>query len=101
MPIRSNISSDGKQLVIRVNGRFDFNMAQAFKEVFEKQKIAPKAYVVDLENSDYLDSAALEMLLALREHAGGDNANISIINCPAELKKILITTKLSELITVK
>ena len=34
-------------------------------------------------------SLSLGMLLLLREHAGGDQANIQIVHCQPEVKKIL------------
>ena len=101
MTIKSSISSDGKELVISVHGRFDFSALQVFRNAYESQEVQPKAYVVDLKESDYLDSSALGMLLALRDHAGGDSANIRIVNCNPDVKKILIITKLDELFTVQ
>ena len=53
-----------------------------------------------MNESDYLDSSALGMLLALRDYAGGDSASISIVNCNPDIKKILIITKLDELFSV-
>ena len=57
-------------------------------------------FIVDLEKSTYIDSSALGMLLALRDHAGGDKAKILITNCSEDIKKILSITKLDELFTV-
>ena len=61
----------------------------------------PKAYVIDLKESDYLDSSALGMLLALRDYAGGDEANIRIVDSNPDVKKILVITKLDELFVVE
>ncbi len=101
MAIKSAISSDGQELVISVQGRFDFSSLQLFRNAYEGQHGNPKSYTVDLKESDYLDSSALGMLLALRDHAGGDSANIRIINCNPDVKKILVITKLDELFTVE
>ena len=101
MTIKSNISSDGKELTIQVQGRFDFSSLQLFRNAYENQDGQPKTYVVDLKESDYLDSSALGMLLALRDHAGGDSSNIKIVNCTPDVKKILVITKLNELFTVE
>jgi len=97
MSITSNLSGDGQELQIKVVGRFDFSSLQLFRNSYEKVAPKPKGYVVDLKESDYLDSSALGMLLALRDHAGGDTANIKIINCNPDVKKILVITKLDEL----
>lgn len=101
MAIQSNISSDGQELIIHVQGRFDFSSLQMFRNAYENQERQPKSYVVDLKESDYLDSSALGMLLALRDHAGGDTSSIRIVNCNPDIKKILVITKLDELFTVE
>jgi len=91
------LSADGQELTIRVSGRFDFSSLQLFRNAYEKANQKHKTYIVDLKESDYLDSSALGMLLALRDYAGGDEANIRIINCNNDVKKILVITKLDEL----
>lgn len=101
MAIKSAMSTDGQELTISVQGRFDFSSLQLFRNAYENQEGHPKSYVVDLRESDYLDSSALGMLLALRDHAGGDSSNIRIINCNPDVKKILVITKLDELFTVE
>lgn len=97
MSITSTTTADGKELLIRVEGRFDFSALQNFRNAYEKLDKRVERYVIDLKDSDYLDSSALGMLLALRDYAGGDNANIRIINCKPDVKKILVITKLDEL----
>lgn len=101
MAIKSTMSSNGQELTISVQGRFDFSSLQMFRNAYESQEEQPKTYVVDLKESDYLDSSALGMLLALRDHAGGDSASIRIVNCNPDVKKILVITKLDELFTVE
>ncbi len=101
MAIKSTLSPDGQELIISVKGRFDFSSLQMFRNAYENQEVQPKLYVVDLKESDYLDSSALGMLLALRDHAGGDSSNIRIINCNVDIRKILSITKLDELFTVE
>ena len=51
--------------------------------------LAIYAYVVDMRAAEYLDSALLGMLLILRRHAGGDQANITITNSSREVRNIL------------
>ena len=100
MAITSSTSDNGKTLTIAVQGRFDFSSLQLFRNAYEKIDPKPSKFIIDLKESDYLDSSALGMLLALRDFAGGDTANITITNCNADVKKILIITKLDELFSV-
>lgn len=100
MSITSNLASDSGVLTIAVQGRFDFSSLQAFRNTYEKIEVKPKAYVIDLKEAEYLDSSALGMLLALRDYAGGDNADVRVINCNPDIKKILVITKLDELFKI-
>lgn len=92
---------EGKKLKIVVDGRFDFSQLQSFRCAYEQIEKKPESYIVDLEKSNYIDSSALGMLLALRDHAGGDVANITIQNCSADIRKILMITKLDELFNIE
>jgi len=101
MVIKSSVSSDGRELTISVEGRFDFNSSELFRNAYKDCQYQPKHYVIDLARSDYLDSSALGMLLALRDHAKGDGSDIRIVNCPADIKKIFSITKLDGLFTIE
>lgn len=101
MGITSLLSSDKKELTIGVQGRFDFGSLQAFRDAYEKVAPDPERYIVNLKEADYLDSSALGMLLALRDHAGGDTASIIIRDAIPDVKKILTITKLNELFKVE
>jgi anti-anti-sigma factor len=100
MSITSSLSKDGETLTITVRGRFDFSSLQLFRTSYEKVHPKPSAYIIDLKESEYLDSSALGMLLALRDYNGGDDANITVKNCNPDVKKILVITKLDELFQV-
>ncbi len=97
MAIWSNESANSKELVIKVQGRFDFSAHQEFRDAYEKSRDKPECYVVDMKEATYLDSSALGMLLLLRDHAGGDNSQINIINCNSEVKKILTISNFEQL----
>ena len=76
MAITSMPSDDGQELTIYIQGRFDFGAHQEFRDAYERVNTTPKRYVVDLKGTTYLDSSALGMLLLLRDHAGGERAQI-------------------------
>ena len=73
MAISTQLSADGQELTIAIQGRFDFGAHQAFRDAYERVDGTPKRYQVDLQGTTYLDSSALGMLLLLRDHAGGDH----------------------------
>ncbi len=101
MSIESVASQDGNELTISVEGRFDFSAHQEFRESYERSDIDPSSYVVDLNRTTYLDSSALGMLLLLRDHAGGDSAEIKIVNCNRDVKKILTISNFEQLFTIQ
>jgi HptB-dependent secretion and biofilm anti anti-sigma factor len=101
MAIWSSESSAGKELVIKIQGRFDFSAHQEFRDAYEKINEDPEQYVVDMRETTYLDSSALGMLLLLRDHAGGDGSHIEIINCNPDVKKILTISNFEQLFTIR
>lgn len=101
MPIEAIPNSDGEELVISIEGRFDFSAHQEFRDSYERIESEPHSYTVDLNRTTYLDSSALGMLLLLRDHAGGDSAEIKIVNCNQDVKKILTISNFEQLFTIQ
>jgi len=100
MTVIPELSEDKKQLTIAIKGRFDFASHQDFRSAYEKQNYTPKVFIVDLKETTYLDSSALGMLLLLRDHAGGDNADVRLSNVSPDVKKILAISNFEKLFTV-
>ncbi|EHY76209.1 MULTISPECIES: STAS domain-containing protein [Stutzerimonas stutzeri subgroup] len=100
MTITSQPSVDGQELTITINGRFDFNAHQAFRDAYQRQDVNPRRYVVNLQGTTYMDSSALGMLLLLRDHAGGDEADIRLLNCNADVRKILSVSNFEQLFVI-
>lgn len=101
MSITSATNDNGKQMTIKVSGRFDFSAHQDFRSVYENAPSEVETYIVDMSEATYLDSSALGMLLLLRDHAGGDDAKISIVNCGSDVKKILTISNFGQLFTIQ
>ncbi|MDE1461458.1 STAS domain-containing protein [Spartinivicinus poritis] len=101
MTISTIKSEDGKALTIKIQGRFDFGEHQAFRDAYERISRRPAEYVIDLNETTYLDSSALGMLLLLRDHAGGDEADIKIVNCKPDVKKILLISNFEQLFAIQ
>jgi anti-anti-sigma factor len=101
MSIESVASQGGEELTISIEGRFDFSAHQEFRDSYERQDVDPSSYIVDLNRTTYLDSSALGMLLLLRDHAGGDNAEVRIVNCNRDVKKILTISNFEQLFTIQ
>ncbi|MDR6913970.1 anti-anti-sigma factor [Pseudomonas sp. 3296] len=98
MSVNAEVSQDGKKLTISVKGRFDFAKHQEFRESYENKALS--AVVVDLKEATYLDSSALGMLLLLRDHAGGDNSDIRVVNSSSDVRKILAISNFDKLFDI-
>ena len=61
--------TDGTACVLRVSGQFDFGCRNEFRRAYLAW---PKGstFIVDMTDVDYVDSAALGMLLLLRDYSG-------------------------------
>jgi len=100
MSVVTEVSPDQKKLTIAVKGRFDFGRHQEFRESYERLDKKPESIVVDLKEATYLDSSALGMLLLLRDHAGGDESDIRVVNSSSDVKKILAISNFDKLFDI-
>lgn len=74
--------------VIKIKGRFDFSCHVAFRDAYTGAP-AGSDFVVDMGEASYVDSAALGMLLLLREHAQQQGVRVSIANCRGQAHEVL------------
>lgn len=80
MTVKLNISADGKEATISITGRFDFNTHVEFRHVLDSLRTDKYAkYTVDMGVVDDMDSAALGMLLLLRDTVGGGKTDVHLV----------------------
>ena len=99
MSISTSVSGD--ELTVVVEGRFDFSAHQEFRDAYEEAGSGVRKYVINMSKATYLDSSALGMLLLLRDHAGGDSADVRITQCNPDVKKILTISNFEQLFTIE
>lgn len=87
MSIKSSIKNN--VLTINVEGRFDFQCHNAFRNAYEIKNKEINKYVVNLSKATSIDSSALGMLLLLRDYAGGDDDSVEIIHSDNDIFRIL------------
>ena len=75
-------------LTLQLGERFDFTVHRDFHDACLGGRPA-RSCVIDLGEVNSMDSSALGMLLLLREHAGGERAEIRIVNAGTELRGTL------------
>lgn len=101
MQIATTLLEDNATLAL--NGRFDFSAHRDFRGAYTTQLENPKirAVTIDFARVDYMDSAALGMLLLLRQ--GAEDAGKSVVLCGAtgSVQKILEIANFGKIFTVR
>ncbi|MGR6874427.1 STAS domain-containing protein [Pseudomonas sp. HK3] len=83
-----SVDNSGGVLQIAIKGRFDFNILEEFRDAYSEKQGAGDKFVVDLAQTEYIDSSALGMLLNMKNHLGAEDRQIEIKNCQPNLMKI-------------
>lgn len=86
MSLIKHVSSDSRTVTIKIDGMFDLSLQGDFRKAYEDCDRSVR-YIIDLRDTDYMDSSAFGMLLVFKDFVGGDDADISIINTSEDLKK--------------
>lgn len=100
MNLFTEYSSDRQQFVIRVKGKFDFSMVQEFRQAYSDIGDSAISIVVDFRETEYIDSAALGMLLNMRKSLSNNSRPIQLINCRPEIRKILDISRFDKLFQI-
>lgn len=101
MAIKTQSSEDSTVFTISISGRFDITAYKDFGESYKDKLESVSKWIIDMGETEYVDSSALGMLLMLRERAGGENADISIVNLNSVLKKIFTTANFNKLFSME
>ena len=122
MSITTERNEQGAHLVIKVSGKFDYNLQKKFKESYENpnqlnsselnsnmiinnknvsdcQALVSK-YTIDLTNVNYLDSSALGMLLSLRTYSNHQDC-VKIIGAQESIKELLELSGFDRLFSIE
>lgn len=89
MAIVVSSSEADKNVTISINGRFDFSLHNEFRKAYKNNCNNGWRVIINLKDTDYLDSSALGMLLLLKEHAENNFAEVKITNINHEIREIL------------
>jgi HptB-dependent secretion and biofilm anti anti-sigma factor len=86
--------------VIKISGRFDFSCHSEFRQAYSSHP-AGASIVVDMSEASYLDSAALGMLLLLRDHANATGSPVAIANCQGQPNEVLRIANFDRLFKIR
>lgn len=79
---------EGSHLTLALSGRFTFAIYKDFFAAYKELPTVPTSVDVDLGEVEYIDSSALGMLLAMRNHVGPE-ATVRLLNATGTVRKIL------------
>ncbi|WP_193165336.1 STAS domain-containing protein [Microbulbifer hainanensis] len=104
--VDSELSEGGDALTIRVCGNFDFNVHREFQRAYQNLPLSPKHFCIDLSETYHLDSAALGMLLLLRDHCLGDvddeaQCTVELRNANDHVENILLVSNFDKIFTIR
>lgn len=89
MSLNTSISADGTIFSIHVKGKFDFNLVQDFRLAYANVGSSVSTVIIDLRETEYMDSSALGMLLNMQKLLSDKVSLFKISNCRPQIKKIL------------
>lgn len=98
-----NLPLSGNQVTIRLTGRFDFGIHREFREAVKcaMQNPSVREIQIDLGAVDYMDSAALGMLLLSLENAKAVGKTITLANARGTVKEVLEIANFAKLFVIR
>lgn len=98
MSVSVNENTATGDKTISVTGRFDFSAHQDFIKSYKSDDKGSKHYIIDLVNTEYMDSSAMGMLLQLREYSGSHG--VELINGNDNIKEVIRIANFDKLFKV-
>ena len=90
-----------KQLVIALKGRLDTVTSVEFSDALAKEEFKEDVVVVDMKELEYISSAGLRALLALKKTLAGLNKELEIHNLNPVCQEVFKVTGFINVLTVK
>lgn len=84
------LTIDPQAACLQLQGRFDFSAHHAFRDACNKAlESASKEILIDLSGVAYVDSAALGLLLLMRDKCAVSNRPLALVRPGSDVYKIL------------
>lgn len=98
-----NVQIRGHSACVAVSGRFDFQMHRDFKDAYTLllDNAAVSEIEIEVSKVDYMDSAALGMLLLLSERAKTADKPVVLANASGTVLRVLEVANFSKIFNLK
>ncbi|MEA3406102.1 MAG: STAS domain-containing protein [Pseudomonadota bacterium] len=89
-------------ITITVTGSFDISCYEQFNDSY-RAYLSPSnnIFVIDMEQTTYMDSSALGMLLLLRDRTGGERSRVMLVNVGESVMEILKVANFNQLFNIQ
>lgn len=91
----------GNEMVIALEGRLDTLTSVTFTETVNKEEIKENLVIVDMKNLEYISSAGLRALLALKKTLAVSKKELEIHNLNPVCQEVFKVTGFNNVLTVK
>jgi len=93
--------SHGEEMVIALTGRLDTVTSLELNEAIKQEEINEKLVIFDMKNLDYVSSAGLRLLLALKKELVTQGKTLEVHNLNSVCAEVFKVTGFSNILTVK
>ena len=93
--------SHGVDLVISIKGRLDTVTSTEFTSAIEKEEIKEGVVVIEAKDLEYISSAGLRALLALKKSLASQNKELEIHHLNPVCQEVFKVTGFNHILTVK
>lgn len=88
--MNNNNRASGAASVVKLSGRFTFDSHRDFRDAISTHLAGhANEIAIDFSAVEYMDSAALGMLLLARERAAEQGKTVTLTNCRGPVKAVL------------
>lgn len=91
----------GDVMVIALKGRLDTVTSNEFLDAFGKEEVKEDVVQVEMKELEYISSAGLRALLAIKKELEGKNKQLEICNLNAICLEVFKVTGFINVLTVK
>lgn len=91
----------GESMCVFVSGRLDTVTSVEFDKALKAEEIKENLVVIDFSNVEYISSAGLRVLLALKRELDAESKELEIHNINAVVREIFSVTGFINALTIK
>ena len=100
MPLDIEINAAEEKVTIRLPVKFDMVIADNFRDAVRKLPEYVLHYELDMENTTYMDAAALGSMMLLK-HENPEAKTMEVINCNNDIYRILMLMDYDRMFCIK